>query len=154
MELQDCRKVIDEALAGQEAEMLALLEELVSIDSPTNCAEGVHRVGQVCADWLARAGFATACLPHAPVPEDEAWQADLASPWTARYGAEGAGPGIGFIGHMDTVFPVGTAQRRPFTVDRRADRVYGPGVADMKGALWPCSLRPGPLPATVCCPVR
>ena len=135
MELQDCRKVIDEALAGQEAEMLALLEELVSIDSPTNCAEGVHRVGQVCADWLARAGFATACLPHAPVPEDEAWQADLASPWTARHGAEGAGPGIGFIGHMDTVFPVGTAQRRPFTVDRRADRVYGPGVADMKGGL-------------------
>lgn len=43
------------------------------------------------------------------------------------------GPGIGFIGHMDTVFPVGTAQRRPFTVDRQADRVYGPGVAAHAG---------------------
>lgn len=135
MDIQTCRAIIEKALRGQEAAMLALLKELVDIDSPTDCAEGVRRVGQVCADWLARAGFATACLPHAPVPEDEAWQAELASAWTARHGAAGAGPGIGFIGHMDTVFPVGTAQRRPFTVDRQADRVYGPGVADMKGGL-------------------
>ena len=135
MDILACRTIIEKALRGQEAAMLALLKELVDIDSPTDCAEGVRRVGQVCADWLGREGFSTACLPHAPVPEDEAWQADLATAWTARHGAEGAGPGIGFIGHMDTVFPVGTAKRRPFTVDRQADRVYGPGVADMKGGL-------------------
>lgn len=135
MELRECRNIINDALSGQEADMLSLLKELVSIDSPTDCAEGVRRVGQVCADWLARAGFVTTCLPHAPVPDDEPWQAGLASAWMARHGSEGAGPGIGFIGHMDTVFPVGTAQRRPFTVDRQADRVYGPGVADMKGGL-------------------
>lgn len=135
MDILACRTIIEKALRGQEAAMLALLKELVDIDSPTDCAEGVRRVGQVCADWLAKEGFSTACLPHAPVPEDEAWQADLATAWTARHGAEGAGPGIGFIGHMDTVFPVGTARRRPFTVDLQADRVYGPGVADMKGGL-------------------
>jgi glutamate carboxypeptidase len=37
------------------------------------------------------------------------------------------------IGHMDTVFPEGTAQDRPFRVDR--ERAYGPGVADMKDGL-------------------
>jgi glutamate carboxypeptidase len=37
------------------------------------------------------------------------------------------------IGHMDTVFPVGTAAARPMSVD--AERAYGPGVSDMKAGL-------------------
>ncbi|PMK00239.1 M20 family metallopeptidase [Vibrio sp. 10N.261.55.A7] len=37
------------------------------------------------------------------------------------------------IGHMDTVFPLGTAVDRPMSVD--AERAYGPGVADMKSGL-------------------
>lgn len=37
------------------------------------------------------------------------------------------------IGHLDTVFPEGTAAERPFTV--KGDRAYGPGVADMKNGV-------------------
>ncbi|WP_028865799.1 M20 family metallopeptidase [Psychromonas aquimarina] len=37
------------------------------------------------------------------------------------------------IGHMDTVFPEGTAAARPMTFDEK--RVYGPGVSDMKSGL-------------------
>ncbi|KLV03887.1 peptidase M20 [Photobacterium aquae] len=37
------------------------------------------------------------------------------------------------IGHMDTVFPVGTAAARPMTVNN--ERAYGPGVSDMKSGL-------------------
>ncbi|WP_394126520.1 M20 family metallopeptidase [Vibrio hepatarius] len=37
------------------------------------------------------------------------------------------------IGHMDTVFPVGTAELRPMTTD--AEKAYGPGVSDMKSGL-------------------
>jgi glutamate carboxypeptidase len=37
------------------------------------------------------------------------------------------------IGHMDTVFPVGTAEARPMTVDH--ENAYGPGVSDMKSGL-------------------
>ena len=37
------------------------------------------------------------------------------------------------IGHMDTVFPVGTAAARPITHDN--ERAYGPGVSDMKSGL-------------------
>ncbi|ELR63668.1 Acetylornithine deacetylase [Photobacterium marinum] len=37
------------------------------------------------------------------------------------------------IGHMDTVFPIGTAAARPMTFDDK--RAYGPGVSDMKSGL-------------------
>ena len=37
------------------------------------------------------------------------------------------------IGHMDTVFPAGTAAARPMTHDD--ERAYGPGVSDMKSGL-------------------
>ena len=36
-------------------------------------------------------------------------------------------------GHLDTVFPDGTAAARPFRVD--GDRAYGPGCADCKGGV-------------------
>ncbi len=37
------------------------------------------------------------------------------------------------IGHMDTVFPVGTVAERPMSNDE--NRAYGPGVSDMKSGL-------------------
>ncbi|MGY3969326.1 M20 family metallopeptidase [Aeromonas enteropelogenes] len=37
------------------------------------------------------------------------------------------------IGHMDTVFPLGTAAARPMSVD--GERAHGPGVSDMKSGL-------------------
>ena len=37
------------------------------------------------------------------------------------------------IGHIDTVFPAGTAAARPFKVE--GNRAYGPGVADMKNGV-------------------
>ncbi len=47
---------------------------------------------------------------------------------------EGRGGGcVLLIGHMDTVFPEGTAASRPFRVED--DRAYGPGIADMKNGL-------------------
>lgn len=40
---------------------------------------------------------------------------------------------IMLIGHMDTVFPVGTAASRPMSIDE--NKAYGPGVSDMKSGL-------------------
>ncbi|PKH07964.1 M20 family metallopeptidase [Moritella sp. Urea-trap-13] len=37
------------------------------------------------------------------------------------------------LGHMDTVFSIGTAAARPMTTD--AEKAYGPGVSDMKSGL-------------------
>ncbi len=38
-----------------------------------------------------------------------------------------------FVGHMDTVFPKGTAAERPYREE--GNLAYGPGVADMKAGL-------------------
>ncbi len=38
-----------------------------------------------------------------------------------------------FVGHMDTVFPKGTAAKRPFRIENNL--AYGPGVCDMKSGL-------------------
>ncbi|GHC53963.1 M20 family metallopeptidase [Streptomyces violaceochromogenes] len=45
----------------------------------------------------------------------------------------GGEPKLLILGHHDTVFPLGTLERRPFKVEDR--RVTGPGVFDMLGGL-------------------
>ncbi|MEV6570010.1 M20 family metallopeptidase [Streptomyces sp. NPDC051577] len=45
----------------------------------------------------------------------------------------GGEPRVLLLGHHDTVFPLGTLARRPFTVE--GGRVTGPGVFDMLGGL-------------------
>jgi glutamate carboxypeptidase len=50
----------------------------------------------------------------------------------ARRQGEG-GRRILMVGHMDTVFPEGTAAARPFRIEDHT--AYGPGVSDMKGGL-------------------
>ena len=51
------------------------------------------------------------------------------SPWG------GDGPGILFLGHLDTVHPIGTkAEVNP--IRREDDKVYGPGIYDMKAGSY------------------
>jgi len=45
----------------------------------------------------------------------------------------GEGPRVLFVGHADTVFPLGTLTTMPMR--REGDRLLGPGVVDMKGGL-------------------
>jgi glutamate carboxypeptidase len=40
---------------------------------------------------------------------------------------------IMFLGHMDTVFPLGEVEKRPFSI--KGNKAFGPGVCDMKGGL-------------------
>ncbi len=47
----------------------------------------------------------------------------------------GEGPGILVLGHLDTVHLVGTLAES-LSVNRNGDRLYGPGVLDMKGGMY------------------
>jgi glutamate carboxypeptidase len=119
------RVVLDWLAARQDA-MLALLEALVNLDSPSADKAGVDAVGDRIIAFLD--GHAIA---HDIVADGRYGNAILAA-------VGGGGGGLParptlLLGHRDTVFPRGEAARRPF---RLADgRCYGPGCADMKSGL-------------------
>ena len=115
-------KALLEYIDSKEAEMLRFLEKLVNIDSGSYDKAGVDQVGDILAQRLAALDFAVQRSRQ------------------QEYGDHVIGnkPGAGnqrilFIGHMDTVFPAGTAQKRPFRIE--GDRAFGPGVVDMKGGI-------------------
>jgi len=111
-------------LEGQEGAMLALLAELVNIDSGSYDKTGVDAVGARIAFFLAEHGVSVTTIPV----EDygDALKAQVA-------GSGGANRPIVLMGHRDTVFPKGEVAHRPFRIAE--GRAYGPGVADMKAGL-------------------
>ena len=98
----------------------------VFIESPTDFPEGVNRVMDLAEREMVSLG---AAIEREPGGED---YADLL---TARIPGASEGPGILVLGHLDTVHAVGTLARElPFR--REGDRVYGPGIYDMKGGMY------------------
>jgi glutamate carboxypeptidase len=102
--------------------LLADLEAWVNLETPSGAVEHLDRLAAI----LAHTGREYGLQPELePVPE-----VGLNFHGTL----EGAGRAkVALLCHHDTVFPVGTAEDWPFSHDSR--RVYGPGVADMKGGI-------------------
>ncbi len=120
-------------LESQKDDALDLLRRLVEIDSPTSDKRGVDRVGALVAEELRAAGASVSSIPQ-PTSGD---------PVRAAFGPA-AGPGPGgrrpalLLGHLDTVWPVGEAARRPFRVE--GSYAFGPGAFDMKAGIVLCVL--------------
>lgn len=111
-------------LAERQAEMVRLLEQLVNIDSGSHDKTGVDAVGEVLTTFFRENDIAVRCI--ADKTYGEAIFASLAAqPKDVSQ--------IVLLGHRDTVFRSGEAQRRPFRIE--GDRAYGPGVADNKAGL-------------------
>lgn len=99
------------------------LKQLVNIDSGSKCLAGVEQVGEYFADkfktlgWqITRHNFDQTIAPCFEITNTEKEKYDIL-----------------LLGHIDTVFPAGTVQERPFVIkDKRA---YGPGVIDMKSCI-------------------
>lgn len=104
-----------------ENEILELLERLVNIDSGTFDKPGVDAVGAVLTQQYEALGF--------KVEKEE--QAERGDNLLITH-QDAVDPDILIVAHMDTVFPKGTVENRPFSKDE--ERAYGPGVVDMKGS--------------------
>ncbi|HUY78254.1 MAG TPA: M20 family metallopeptidase [Ktedonobacterales bacterium] len=120
---QDAKSAATLAVAEQQVtSFLADLETLVNIDSGTYTPAGVTRIADELAPRFAALGFAVKTQPGR----------ELGPQLVARRQGTGRAKLV-IVGHMDTVFPDGEAQRRPYAL--RDGRAYGPGVFDMKSGL-------------------
>ncbi|MDJ0386397.1 M20 family metallopeptidase [Streptomyces sp. G-G2] len=100
--------------------MLDDLRTLVETESPSRDLAALSASAKVVAGVIeSRLGG------HAVLVESEA------GPHVHWSG--GGEPGVLILGHHDTVFPLGTLERRPFTVEN--GHASGPGVFDMLGGL-------------------
>src|SRR5215468_11023452 len=119
----EAKTAIIEHLGRQHQAMVALLAELVNIDSGSYNKRGVDAVGDRLRAFLDAAGIPSEVIPHPTYGDCMA----------ARLPDGGGNPPIVLMGHRDTVFPDGTAAQRPFRID--GNQATGPGVADMKAGL-------------------
>ncbi len=112
-------------LEAAEPALLADLERLVNLDCGSYTRDGVNEVAAWVVAFLERLGGE---VTRHPDPDGV-----LGDTVEAVFCGEAGGPRVLLVGHMDTVFPVGTAAERPFVV---ADGIArGPGVTDMKSGL-------------------
>jgi glutamate carboxypeptidase len=100
--------------------MLDDLRSLVEIESPSRDVEALRASADAVAEIIERRLGGQAALVESEAGPHVRWSG-------------GGDPEILLLGHHDTVFPVGTLERRPFTVGD--GRATGPGVFDMLGGL-------------------
>lgn len=110
------------ACEAARAGELALLGEVVGIDSGTGDVAGAARVQEVLAARLKALG--------ASITREASESPAVGGNMVATLTGSGRGR-IFIIAHVDTVFPAGTVAQRPFRTD--AEHAYGPGVDDEKG---------------------
>lgn len=113
-------------LRERRQEMLRMLEKFVRAESPTDSKSAVDRFGRmVAAEWRKRGAKVHAV--HQPRQGDH-----LRIVWASP--ARGARRSqILVLGHLDTVYPLGTLRQMPCRVAK--GRAFGPGIFDMKGGL-------------------
>ncbi len=97
---------------------------IVNIDSSSDNKSGIEKVALFFEKRFAGIGFDTQVLflGDKKVPCLYAEHQPSKKPFD-----------IMFLGHMDTVFPTGEVEKRPFSIT--GNRAFGPGVCDMKGGL-------------------
>jgi glutamate carboxypeptidase len=106
--------------------MIALLREIVSIDSGSYNKPGIDAVGAAIRRFLEEHGIAVETLPQRK-------HGDCLRALVPAGGPGASNRKIVLMGHRDTVYPDGEVARRPFTLEDGV--AIGPGVADMKAGL-------------------
>ncbi|MHC9046900.1 M20 family metallopeptidase [Microbacterium saperdae] len=96
------------------------LDQLVSIETPTGDVAGLAAAQQLVRSWLDPVLGTQGVLETVDGVSHLLW-------------AGGETPSVLLLGHLDTVFPKGTIDERPFRLD--GDRATGPGVFDMKAGI-------------------
>jgi glutamate carboxypeptidase len=101
-----------------------LLKQMVKINSFTMNRNGVNAVGRLTAQLFGQLGFNLRVIPA----EDARFGDHLILIRPGRSGRR-----IGLVSHLDTVFSKDEERRNHFVWQQVGDKIYGPGVNDIKG---------------------
>ena len=109
-------------LEAQVPAYLQLLQKLVELESPSfEHKEASDKCSHFLEETFGQLGFRMRRIPQESCGDHV-------------YGELGEGPkSVLFVGHYDTVYPVGTLETMPFRVE--GGKAFGPGVLDMKGGI-------------------
>jgi len=108
----------------REHDMIALAQRLVEIESPSHDKKAVDTLGQALAGEFTRIGAQVSFHK----------QSQFGDHLQASFKAAGDdNPSVLLIGHMDTVWDLGTLKSMPCRISD--GRVWGPGVLDMKAGI-------------------
>jgi glutamate carboxypeptidase len=100
------------------------LQQAVEIESPSQNPAAIDRMAGFFAREFAERGGKVRLLSHAAA----------GSAVVAEFGSDaGDAKPILLLGHLDTVWDIGTLPQMPFQV--RDGRAYGPGIYDMKSGI-------------------
>ena len=98
------------------------LRQLVETESPSDDPAGVNRAGVLVQTWAEAQGGRTRRYADGT----------FGDVLELKFGPE-SGAGVLILGHLDTVWPLGTLHAMPW---READgKLWGPGVLDMKAGV-------------------
>jgi glutamate carboxypeptidase len=112
------------AVARSRPAMVQRLAELVGVESPTEDRTAVNRSVALVEQWVQAIGGRS----------KRSRQRAAGDHLIARFGpARAKAKPVMLLGHLDTVWPLGTLGKMPFRV--RAGRAWGPGVLDMKAGV-------------------
>jgi glutamate carboxypeptidase len=114
-----------EYFAARQSGTVALLRQLVELESPSESKPALDRLGQFIAEQLRDVGASVEVVP----------QITAGDHLVTTFGNANAGPSAASIVtlcHIDTVWPLGTLEKMPW---REEDgKLRGPGVYDMKAS--------------------
>jgi len=109
--------------AEHRDDMVQTIQQLVEIESPSDTKQAVDRLGAVLAGRFDDLGG------HVRFHRAEKFGNHLQVDFPGQRG----GKPVLLLGHLDTVYPIGTLASMPFRV---ADgRAWGPGTLDMKSGI-------------------
>ena len=116
-------------IADRKPQLLKDLEALVRIESPTSEPAAVHQSVVLVQKWCEEMGGRV--KRHANRNSGDKPYADVLE---VRFqGSKRSGKPLLLLGHLDTVWAIGTLAGMPFQA--RNGRIYGPGVFDMKAGV-------------------
>ncbi|OFW28525.1 MAG: peptidase M20 [Acidobacteria bacterium RIFCSPLOWO2_12_FULL_60_22] len=112
-------------LKQQQDEMLAMVKRMVEVESPSTEKTAVDHFGEMVATIARSMGARVRFYPSQGTGNH--LRAEF------RLDAGRAAGQILLLGHLDTVWEIGSIARMPFRIER--GRAYGPGVFDMKSGI-------------------